>query len=110
MKVEEIKQECLEGRKWLRLLFMAVFAVASYFIIPLVWIISSFQFIYHLVTGKTCTFLIPFTQTLSQYTSDIIAYLCFNREDKPFPFSEWPSKTSEVCAKPNKSKSGEKKS
>lgn len=91
MKGEEIKQECLSGRKWLRLIFMVVFAAVSYFGIFLVWIIGFFQFVFHLITGKTCSPLEKFSVPLSQYISDIVSYLCFNTEEMPFPFSDWPA-------------------
>ena len=93
MKSEDIKQECLTGSKWLRLVFMIVFATVSYFGLCLVWVISFFQFIFYLVTGKSNKPLTTFSSSLGQYISEIISYLCFNEEDKPFPFTEWPSQS-----------------
>lgn len=90
MKAKELKQECLSSRKWIRLIFMVIFAAVSYGGIFLVWLISLFQFLCHLITGKTSLPLQNFSSSLSLYIADIIAYLCYNEEEKPFPFAGWP--------------------
>ena len=91
MECNEIKQECLKTAKWLRLPFMLIFAVSSYFIMVLVWIMALFQFVYHLITGNPCNPLVKFSATLSEYIANIVSYLCYNDDKKPFPFSEWPN-------------------
>ena len=93
MKCEKLKQECFVSSKWLRLVFMLVFATISYFSLCLVWLTSSFQFLFYLFTGKNNTPLTKFSTSLGQYIADVVAYLCFNTEVKPFPFNEWPNET-----------------
>ena len=107
-EMEDVKKECLTGTKWLRLVFMLIFAVVSYFVLCFIWVVAFFQFIYHLITGKTCGPLDKFSTNLSQYIAGISDYLCFQSEIKPFPFNEWPldkAKTSKL--KPKKAKKAE---
>jgi hypothetical protein len=90
MNSHDLKQECLAAGKWLRLLFMIIFAAVTYATIFLIWLIAAFQFLYHLITGKNNQPLLQFSSALSRYMADIMAYLCYNKEQKPFPFAEWP--------------------
>ena len=49
------------------------------------------QFFFVLFTGKTNNHLLSFGQALSTYTYQVISYLTFNTEERPFPFdTEWP--------------------
>lgn len=77
---------------WIRLLFMIILAVI-YGISRIVFgAVVVFQFLWVLFTGDTNTRLIDFGQSLATYTYQIMRYLTFNSEDKPFPFDgEWPT-------------------
>ena len=99
MDCKEMKQECMKSSKWLRLFFMVIFGALSYFIVMLIWMISLFQFFYHLITGKTNQPLAKLSDSISEYVADIVKFLCYNDEQKPFPFSEWPSKKAKVKTK-----------
>lgn len=104
-ELSHIKQQCLSGKKWIRLIFMVIFATVSYFGLFLIWLIGLFQFIFHLMTGKANEPLLKFSQSMNSYLTHIISYLCFNEENKPFPFKEWPSCGKSDCHKKNKTDS-----
>jgi hypothetical protein len=75
---------------WLRFVFMVLFAiilgVAGYVISILVII----QFIWALVTGEGNDNLRAFGSSLSQYIYQMLRFLTYNTEEKPFPFADWP--------------------
>lgn len=76
---------------WLRGIFMLLFfAVAYYFIILLVAAIALFQFGSVLFTGQLNVWLLDFGRSLSLYSQQIVSFLTYNSEQKPFPFSKWP--------------------
>ncbi len=77
---------------WVRLLFMAVF-VALYMITRIVFgAVVVFQFLWVLFTAETNKQLTDLGQSLATYTYQIMRYLSFNSEEKPFPFNaEWPT-------------------
>ena len=81
----------LSADHWLRfvfmILFMAVAGVASYVITVLIFI----QFIFALVTGNSEARLQKFGRNMAQYIFQILNFLTYNTEEKPFPFSDWPS-------------------
>jgi len=88
---QTLKEKLSVKNKWIRLLFMIVFAVVVYWIaLILVWIIAAFQFIYTLFVGKPLHTLVPFSNGLSQYIHEIMLFLTYVTEEKPFPFKSWP--------------------
>jgi hypothetical protein len=85
------KAKLLSADHWLRfvfmILFMAIAGVASYVVTVLILI----QFIFALVTGNSEARLQKFGRNMSQYVFQILSFLTYNTEEKPFPFSDWPS-------------------
>ena len=86
-------EENLKRRStWIRLVFMVVF-VAIYAITRIVFgAVVVFQFLWVLFTAETNKQLTGLGQSLATYTYQIMRYLTFNSEDKPFPFdAQWPT-------------------
>ena len=88
---EEIKQRIQKRENWQRGLFMFFFMFIYGFSNSLVIGILFFQFATLILTGKTNEFLLGFSQSLSIYIHQIINFLTFNSEQRPFPFSVWPN-------------------
>jgi hypothetical protein len=93
-KVEEtadLKSKLLSAEHWLRCVFMVLFVaiacVASYVVFVLVVI----QFLFALITGNPEERLRAFGGGLSQYIFQILGFLTYNSEQKPFPFADWPA-------------------
>lgn len=76
---------------WLRLVFMIIMWVlyeVTRFVTAVVVIL---QFLHVLFTGETNPRLKDFGQSLAAYTHQMVSYLTFNTEVRPFPFdAEWP--------------------
>ncbi len=77
---------------WLRLLFMIIF-VFLYGVSRIVVIaVVVLQFFWVLFTGETNEKLKAFGQSLATYTYQVIRYLTYNTDSRPFPFDDdWPS-------------------
>ncbi len=85
-------EEHIKSRStWLRGLFMLVF-IAIYGISRIVvGAVVLLQFLWVLFTGETNQQLKMLGQSLALYTGQIIRYLTYNSERRPFPFEEpWP--------------------
>ncbi len=84
--------ENLKSRStWIRLPFMlvvvALFAVARF----VVTVVVVLQFFWVLFTAEANERLTAFGHSLALYTCEIIDYLTYNTDDKPFPFdNDWP--------------------
>jgi hypothetical protein len=87
-----LKEKLSTPDKWIRLIFMVLFSLLVYWVIfLLIWVIAAFQFIYSLFVGTPNKALLPFTASLSEYVKQIVMFLTYNSEEKPFPFMLWPA-------------------
>ncbi len=86
-------EENLKRRStWLRLLYMMIFFVIYALTRIIFAAVVVFQFLFVLFTAETNKQLTELGQSLATYTYQIMRYLSFNSDDKPFPFSaEWPT-------------------
>ena len=76
---------------WLRLFFMLVVIILYAVSRLVVFVVVLLQFFWLLFTGDTNQQLRALGQSLATYTYEIIRYLTFNSDERPFPFDlEWP--------------------
>ena len=86
-------EENLKSRStWTRLLFMVI----SYFLLSLAAFVGSFiiilGFLWVLFTGEVNKQARQVGQSVAAYIYEIVRYLTFNTDDRPFPLGgEWPS-------------------
>lgn len=76
---------------WQRLLYMLLFVIAYSVVETILTAIVVIQILFRLFTGKTNGRLLAFSAEASRYIYDVLQYLTFNSEEKPFPFNDWPS-------------------
>jgi hypothetical protein len=95
MTKDELKHNLLSPQHWLRLIFMLVFVVLLYVASTIVGVLVALQFLFALITGKDNANLRSLGGSLAAYIFQALRFLTYNSEDKPFPFSEWPSASSE---------------
>lgn len=89
----EPRERGFEQRKtWLRLFYMLV-VVFLYSVSRVVTAaVIVLQFFWVLFTAEPNDRLTEFGQSLATYSYQIVRFLTYNSEDKPFPFSRgWPS-------------------
>jgi hypothetical protein len=80
---------------WLRLLFMIILSMAYGVAEAVAFAVVVFQFVASLFTGKPNDHLARFGRNLARYFQQIIAYMTFATEEKPFPFMPWPDEPHE---------------
>ena len=77
---------------WMRLLFMLIVTFLYSISRIVVGTVVVVQFFWVLFTGETNERLKKFGKSLASYTNQIILYLSFNTEKRPFPFDlDWPN-------------------
>jgi len=80
-------EENIKSRStWLRLLFMVVFYVLATLTSAVLSVVVVLGFFWVLFTGEKNSQLQQAGQVIAAYLYEIIRYLTFNTEDKPFPF------------------------
>lgn len=76
---------------WIRLVFMIVVAILYGVSRIVVGAVVILQFLWLLFTGSTNERLTEAGQSLAIYTYQVVRYLTFNTEQRPFPFDQdWP--------------------
>ena len=76
---------------WIRLIFMVIFAFLYGLSRLVTGAVVVIQFFHVLFTGNTNEQLRIFGHSLAVYSYQVVDYLTFNTETKPFPIDEeWP--------------------
>lgn len=97
MDNQQLKSNLLSTPRWIRLIFMVLFAVALQVAGTVMYVVVVVQFIISLVTGSCNKALRSFGSSLSKFIYQTLQFLTYNSEEKPFPFADWPE-SDEVAA------------
>ena len=90
MKSEALKSHLSRGSTWIRGLYMLLFAVL-YGLAEIVLVaVAIFQFGTVLIAGRKNAQLLGFGAQLSRYMYQVLRFVTFTQDRKPYPFSEWP--------------------
>lgn len=88
----KIEQNLKSQTTWLRLLFMAIYGLLISLAGMVGTVIVVIGFFWVLFKGEVNSELRQIGQAIASYMYDIVRYLTFNTDDKPFPFGgAWPS-------------------
>jgi hypothetical protein len=87
----DLEQNVRSRSTWLRLIFMLVFFALYAISRFVVFAVVILQFLWVLFTAETNDKLVKLGQSLATYTYEIVTYLTFNTNTRPFPFDrDWP--------------------
>lgn len=84
--IERLADTCA----WLRLPVMIVFMVVLYIAIWVVGLVALVQFVIRLLTGESDARVRKLGHCLSLYLAEVVAYLTFRSDTRPYPWNEWP--------------------
>lgn len=87
-KAEEIKKNILSPYQWVRILYMAFYAVACWVLLFVLPVIIICQVIISLITGDDNRNLRDFGKSLSDYFHQAMNYLVYATDEKAWPFSD----------------------
>jgi len=83
---DNIKSE----KQWLRALFMLLFCLIYEIAKILIFFTAVLQFLFAIIGGKANDQLQRFGSSMAQYAHQIVRYLTYVDDKRPFPFSDWP--------------------
>ncbi len=75
---------------WMRVLFVAIFWVVFYLSQLVIAAVVIAQCAFTLISGSPNSQLLSFGDSLSRYVQEILRYVTFNSDQRPFPFSDFP--------------------
>jgi hypothetical protein len=91
MKQDDIKTNLLDPRQWTRMLFMAGFAVAAWLVVLALIVLVLVQTLIVLVSGEPNRNLRRVGHLFGCYLQELVEYLCYNSNTRPFPFADFPA-------------------
>ena len=92
----EFEKHVKSRSTWLRLLFMLIYYALISIASMVGTIVVVLGFLWVLFTGEVNRQLRQAGQGIAAYIYEIIRYLTFNTDDRPFPFGQdWPSGASQ---------------
>ncbi len=87
----DLEKNVRSKNTWLRLLSMIVMAVGWSIAVFITVAVVVINFLYVLFTGKTNSRLTGLGQSLASYLYQIVRFMTFNTDTRPFPMDEeWP--------------------
>jgi hypothetical protein len=76
--------------KLLKALCLILFYFIGYIVCILTAAISVFQFFYDIFLKNPNKHLLDFSKNLNLYLYEIVRFISFNTDTKPYPFAPWP--------------------
>ncbi|MBV9989747.1 MAG: DUF4389 domain-containing protein [Alphaproteobacteria bacterium] len=73
-----------------RLFYALAFAVIAWFLFPVLVVLGIAQFAVYAIEGHANEELKSFTRRLACYLWELLTFICFARDEKPFPFGPFP--------------------
>tara|TARA_B100000700_G_C14985002_1_gene828377 strand:- start:923 stop:1270 length:348 start_codon:yes stop_codon:yes gene_type:complete len=90
------KEEILKTSKWIRFVFMVLYAFVINFVLTVSIGLAFVQFLFVLFTSKINSSISNINSHILEFFKDVLMFLLFQTEEKPFPFKNTSSEESVV--------------
>jgi len=87
---------------WIRVLFVALFWFVFYLTQLVVAAVVIAQCLFTIISGSPNSHLLKFGDNLSRYVQQLLRYVTFNTDERPFPFSDFPQSDLVIVVEPSK--------
>ena len=88
--MEEVETNEREKPGIARALYILLYLIIVRFISMVLFVIAITQYIYSWLTGAPNEKILHFTEDLAEYTKQLVSYVGFNTDEKPWPVGDWP--------------------
>lgn len=88
--MEEIETNERKKAGLSRALYILLYLIIIRLISTVLFVIAITQYIYSWLTGEPNDKILHFTEDLAEYTKQLVSYVGFNTDEKPWPVGEWP--------------------
>ncbi|MDQ6965405.1 MAG: DUF4389 domain-containing protein [Mariprofundaceae bacterium] len=93
-----VKENIQDGGVWMRLLFMLLFSIIYSVAEVVLVMVVVFQFFCVLFSGKRNDQVLSLGAQISFFIYQVLRYLTYNSDERPYPFSAWPQAQVEAKA------------
>jgi|SRR6185312_1802124 len=73
-----------------RMFYALGFAIIAWFLFPVLLVLGIAQFVIFAIEGHANDELKSFSKRLARYLWDLLTFICFARDERPFPFGPFP--------------------
>lgn len=73
-----------------RAIYTLLYLLIGRFISMVLFVIAITQYIYSWMTGEPNEKILIFTANLGEYTKQLVSYVAFNTDERPWPVGDWP--------------------
>ena len=88
---ESLRAEVSQRDKWMRLLYIVIYAVLFQLAEILLGVVVILQFLIHLVTGAPNPGLREFGHRTGKWLRQVVHFVSYASEERPWPFGQtWP--------------------
>jgi len=87
---DDIKHHVKARDTWFRLGHMLVLALCLWLALGILWGTAIVQFLSMLLSGKPFASLAELGDVLGEYTRDVVRFLTYRSDEKPFPYTPLP--------------------
>jgi len=87
---EQIKESLKSSDTWSRVLYMFLMVIFYGIAEVVLTAVVAFQLLLVLFTGSKNERMLKLGQSLATYIYQVVCYLTFNNDHKPYPFGAWP--------------------
>lgn len=88
--MEEIETNERERPGLARALYILLYLIIIRLISMVLFVIAITQYIYSWLTGEPNDKILYFTEGLAEYSKQLVSYVGFNTDEKPWPVGDWP--------------------
>lgn len=96
---DNVKENLSSSDTWTRILYIILFVIFYSLAEVIISAVVVFQLILVLFTAQKNERLLKLGQSLSTYVYQVMCYLTFNSDHKPYPFGAWPKGEPSVSKK-----------
>lgn len=86
----DAREHVKQTSTWTRGLYIVLFSILFNLAEIIIAAVVVFQFLHTLFTGKPNPRLLTFGQSLSTYAYQILTYISYNSDHRPYPLGAWP--------------------
>lgn len=105
---DNVKDNLKSSDTWTRILYIFLFIIFYSIAEVVITAVVAFQLLLVLFTGAKNERLLKLGQSLSTYVYQVMSFLTFNSDYKPYPFGAWPKGEPKTSANSSKSDELEK--
>lgn len=85
-----VREHLSDKHAWLRLLYMILFGIAFEVVKFVTFFVAAVQILFKLFTGDVQPRLSGFGASLALFLRQVVDFLTFRSDARPFPWSPWP--------------------